>query len=335
MKQILITGGAGYIGSHVLRLLAQNPDYEITVVDNLEKGFKKPIEIISDESKAMINFVELDLRNKDEFQQLKGKTFDAVLHFAAYILVGESVEKPLKYFENNVVGSINLLDYMVKTKSKRLVFSSTSAIYKRDAKLPITEKGEVAPENPYAESKLMMEKIINWTSKAHNLNAIILRYFNPCGCSLDAKIGYSTLPSMHLMTNAVRGALGLHDFKVTCGKVDTPDGTTIRDYFNVLDLAETHEVALNALFEGHKGGTFNVGIGKGRSLKKIIQIVEEVTGVDIELKPGKPREGELPAIYCDPKKFKKEFGWKPKYTLEQAVESLVKWFKKNPEGYEY
>ena len=335
MKNILLTGGGGYIGSHVLRLLSSNSDYKVTVVDNLSTGFKEPIDIISREAKNNIEFVNFDLKKWSAFKKLRNKTFDVVLHFAAYILVNESVEKPLKYFENNVGGSINLLKYMKESSSKKIVFSSTSAVYSNKAKLPFTEQSETRPENPYAESKLMMEKIIDWSKNAYNIQPIILRYFNPCGVSLDAKIGYPHLPSQHLMTNAVRGALKLQDFELTCGKVNTPDGTTIRDYFNILDLADVHNVAVEALLDNHQGGLYNVGIGKGHSVLEIIDIVKKVTGVKFELNKGKTRKGELPEVYCKPSKFMNEFNWKPKYSLEQAAQSLVKWFRKRPNGYKY
>lgn len=335
MKKLLITGGAGYIGSHVLRILAKRKEYEISVIDNLESGFKEPIDTISKEAVNPVKFFQMDLRNPQDFKKLKGTKFDAVLHFAAYLSVNESVEEPLKYFENNVGGTLNLLKYMKKTESDKLIFSSTSALYSRKAKLPFTEESEIEPENPYAQSKVMMENVMLWCQKAWNLKVFILRYFNPCGASLDAQIGYSTIPSAHLMVNAVRGALELHKFEVTCGKVNTPDGTTIRDYFNILDLADTHKIALEALLKGHKGGIYNVGIGKGHSVLEIVNLVKKVTGVDFKVATGKARKGELPVVYCDPAKFKKEFGWKPRYTLEQAVESLVKWFKKRPGGYDY
>ncbi|MFC1780602.1 UDP-glucose 4-epimerase GalE, partial [Patescibacteria group bacterium] len=318
MKKILVTGGGGYIGSHVLRLLAQSKDYNITVIDNLYRGFKEPIDIISKESLNPINFIKMDLCNIEDYKKLKYTRFDGVLHFAALMWVNESVKKPLMYFSNNVTGSINLLNYIKSSNSSNLIFSSTSAIYSQKAKFPFTEESEVEPENPYAESKLMIEKVIEWSRKAYGLNALVLRYFNPCGVSLDSKLGYSTLPSQHLMTNAVRGAMGLQKFELTCGKVDTPDGTTIRDYFNVLDLADAHVIALEALLKGYKGGLYNVGTGKGHSILEIIDIVKSATGADFKVEAGQPRKGELPIVYCDPKKFKSEFKWKPKYTLEQA-----------------
>jgi len=335
MKNILITGGAGFIGSHVLRLISKNNDYNITVIDNLHTGFKEAVDIVSKEASANINFVKLDLRDSSQFEKIEDKKFDAVLHFAALLSVNESAEKPLMYFNNNVAGSINLLRFMKKVKCKNIVFSSTSSLYSRHAKVPFTEKSEIEPENPYAESKYMMEKIISWTSQAYEMNYFILRYFNPCGCSLDAKIGYPNIPAIHLFPAAIRGALGLQNFKITCGKVDTPDGSTIRDYFNILDLADIHNIALKALLEGHKGGIYNVGIGKGHSVFEIVKLVERVTNYKFKIEYGNKREGELPIVYCDPQKFKNEFNWKPKYTLEQAVESLVKWFKKRPQGYKY
>jgi UDP-glucose 4-epimerase len=335
MKNILITGAGGYIGSHVLRLLSKIKDFNITVIDNFENGYREPIDIISKESQANIEIAEFDIINQKDFSKLKNVQFDGVLHFAGLIQVSESLEKPLEYFENNVTGSINLLKYIVSSKSDNLIFSSTSAVYSSNEKVPFTEKTRTDPQNPYAESKLMVEKVINWSVKAYPFKSIILRYFNPCGCSLDGKLGYSKLPSGHLMTNAVRGALGLEEFKILCGKVDTPDGTTIRDYFNILDLAEAHKIALEALLKGHEGGTYNVGIGKGHSLLEILDIVKKVTKKDFNVSDGTPRKGEIPVAYSNSNKFKKEFNWKPKYSLEQAVASLVKWFRRKPSGYSY
>jgi len=335
MKSILLTGGGGYIGSHVLRLLASKNNYDITVIDNLERGFNCPIDIIKKESLSYINFIKMDLRYENEYQKLNNKKFDAILHFAAYLNINESTKKPLEYFENNITGSINLIKYIKKTKSKNFLFSSTCSLYSRKAKLPFTEKSEISPENPYSESKYMMEKIIHWCSKSYKFNYIILRYFNPCGSSLDNKIGYSLIPSPQLIPALIRSILGLQDFEITCGKVNTPDKTTIRDYINILDLADIHEISLKALLEGHKSNIYNIGIGKGLSILEIIKLAYEVTSKKIVIKFGNKREGELPVTICDPSKFISEFKWKPKYTIKEAISTLYEWFKANPKGYKY
>lgn len=335
MQDILITGGAGYIGSHVFRLLAENKNFKLTIIDSLENGFKEPIDIIKKEAKSEITFIKLDLRDKKQFKKLGNKRFDGVLHFAAFLKINESVEDPLKYFENNITGSINLLKYMKRTNSKNLVFSSTCSLYSRHAKIPFTEESDILPENPYSESKYMMERIIHWSSLACNFRYIILRYFNPYGISTDGKIGYSLIPSPHLVPAAVRGALGQQDFKITCGKVDTPDGSTIRDYVHIMDLACTHKIALDALFDNYESSIYNVGTGKGNSVLEIIHHVKKITGKDFEAKMGEPRKGELPEVVGDTSKFQKEFKWKPRYSLEDGIRSLYNWFKKRPNGYRY
>jgi len=335
MKNILITGGAGYIGSHVARLLAENKNLNLTIIDSLENGFQEAIDIIKKESKSKISFIKLDLKYEKQFVRLNNQKFDGVLHFAAFLKINESVEDPLKYFENNVTGSINLLKYMKATDSKNLVFSSTCSLYSRHAKIPFTEESDILPENPYSESKYMMEKIIHWSSLAYNFRYIVLRYFNPFGVNNDWNIGYSLIPSPHLVPAAVRGALGLQDFHITCGKVNTPDGSTIRDYIHIMDLADTHKIAIDALFHGHKSDIYNVGTGKGNSVLEIIHYVKKITGKDFKSEMGKPRKGELPEVVGDTSKFQNEFNWKPKHLLEEGILSLAEWFKKRPDGYKY
>ena len=271
MKNILITGGAGYIGSHVARLFSENKNLNLTIIDSLENGFHESIDFIKKEAKAKITFIKLDLRDEKQFKKLKGYKFDGVLHFAAFLNINESVENPLKYFENNITGSINLLKYMKATNSKNLVFSSTCSMYSRHAKIPFTEESDILPENPYSESKYMMERIIHWSSLDYNFRYIILRYFNPFGVSKDGAIGYSIIPSPQLIPAAVLGALSLQDFQITCGNVNTPDGSTIRDYIHIMDLADTHKIALDALFHSHESAIYNVGIGKGNSVLEIIE----------------------------------------------------------------
>lgn len=336
-RSILITGGAGYIGSHTTRFLA-NKAYNVTVIDNLERGYKQPIDNINKEVDNKVNFYKGDLRNRSDLEKVfKNENYDAVIHFAAYCIVHESNQHPDRYYQNNIVGTDNLLWAMSKYNVNKIIFSSTCVVYSNPLPedLPITEKSPLSPINPYALSKYCSEKIVQSYSDLKDIKYIILRYFNPCGCALDAKIGDSRFPRSWLMPNAVLGALGLHDFHLTCGKVDTPDGSTIRDYFNVLDLAEAHEAALKGILNKTKNDIFNVGTGKGISTLEIIRMVKDITGVNFENPLGKARENEIPAIYANVDKFKNTFKWKPRYTLEQAVESLVKFYKKYPKGYEY
>lgn len=336
-KSIFVTGGAGYIGSHTVRNLL-NKGYRVTIFDNLERGYKQAVDILAKESKKNLTFVKGDLRNRDEtLRVLSSNRFDGVIHFAAYCVVDESNKYPEKYYDNNIAGTNNLLFAMTENNIKRIIFSSTCVVYQipKAEDLPITEKSKLVPINPYGLSKYCAEKIIKSYSNLKGIEYVILRYFNPCGASLDGLIGESKQPSTMLMTNAVKGALDIEKFNLTCGEVNTPDRTTIRDYFNVLDLAEVHEIALNGFDKGIKNKTFNVGLGKGTSTMEIINLVKEATGVKFEINKGEQRKNEIPEIYANVDKFKNSYNWSPKFTLKQAVDGLIKFYKKYPKGYEY
>lgn len=322
--KVFVTGGAGYVGSITVRKLLER-GFRVVVFDNLTKGHKEAIDC---------PLIIGDLQNKEDLAKaLESGSFDAVIHFAASTMVDKSVKDPVKYFRNNVCATINLLEVVVRHGIKKFVFSSSSEVYGEVEKLPLTEDVPLKPVNPYGLSKAIIEWILPWYDKAYGLESIALRYFNAAGAMPDGSLGEDHRPEMHLIPNAIRGALGLHDFKLTCAKVDTPDGSTIRDYTHVLDLASAHILALEVLAQGRKSDVFNVGVGKGYSTLEVIKKVQEITGVKFAVGRGKVRVGEPAAKYASNEKIKKDLGWKPKYGLGEIIESAYKWHKTHPRGY--
>ncbi len=319
-KRILVTGGAGYIGSHVARLLKES-GYEVTIFDNLEASDY----VIS--TKLGIEIIEDDLRDISGLEALNNRQFDACLHFAAYASVGDSIKNPEKYFENNVVGSTNLISYLVEHNCPNFIFSSTSEVYGEAKYLPIDEKHPLEPINPYGLSKRMVEQMLEWADKAGKLKYVSLRYFNAAGCSLDGLIGEDHEPEGHLIPNAVLGGLGKKEFKLTCSKVDTPDKTPIRDYVHVLDLADAHLKALEYLLSGNNSDQFNLGTGAGYSVLQVVEAVEKITGATIEKNYGETRAGESAQKFASNEKAKQILGWNPKYNLDDMVETTYKYLK--------
>jgi len=334
--KILVTGGAGYIGSHAVKLLLEKGQ-QVVVIDNLSRGYRQAILTLQKKfSPSKLRFYKADLLKPNFLEQILHQEKPwGVLHFAALCLVNESVEEPARYFRNNVCGSLNLLEAMAKNQIKYLVFSSTCAVYGESRYLPVDEKHPTFPTNPYGESKLMVEKLIHWWGKIYDLKYVILRYFNVSGAATDGSIGDSKKPSQLLVQNAVRGALGIEPFKLTCPKVNTPDKTPIRDYVNVEDLVEAHWAALKYLQKGKPSNVFNIGTGKGNSVLEVINQVQETTGVKFPLKKGKTRKGEYAAIYADIRKARNSLGWQPQKTIKDSVLSLVKWYQKHPHGWKF
>src|SRR3989338_9427381 len=341
MKKILVTGAGGYIGSVASYLLLQN-GYEVIGLDNYSTGYKQPLKILQEKfGKEKFRYYEVDLKDnislvfQQESKYGSGVSFDAVIHYAAHCLVDESMKEPAKYFRNNILGTLNLLETMMKEGVDRLVFSSTAAVYGEAEKVPIMESSNVKPINVYGESKLGVEKIIEWYGRLKNLNYVILRYFNVCGASDDGQIGDSKKPSTLLVQNAVRGALGIEKFYLTCPDVDSPDRTPIRDYVNVVDLNEAHLSALGYLMNGGKSEIINLGTGTGNSVLEVVSKVKEITGVKFEMRKGEERKGEYAKIYADVSKANEILGWCPTRSIENSVESLVKWYKKRPRGWKH
>lgn len=322
MKKILVTGGAGYIGSFMVRRLLERGD-EVVVVDSLERGHK---ESVDPKAKLYVgNLLDRDFVSK-VFSENK---FDAVIHFAGFISMGESMENPYAYFQNNVFASLNVMEEMVRTKTDRLIFSSTAGVYGNPVKLPISEDHQKNPENPYGESKLMVEKLMHWYQIAHDLNSVALRYFNASGASLDGKYGENHNPESHIIPNIVNSVINGQSFRLFGTDYKTKDGTCVRDYIHVLDLVEAHVLAIEKL-SGNKGTfVYNVGTGNGYSNREVIEMVKKVSGKDIQVEESARRQGDADTLIADASKIKAEFGFNPKYSdLETIVKTAWEWHKK-------
>jgi len=325
--KVFVTGGAGYVGSFAVKALKES-GAEVVVFDNLENGHREIV------SQLGAELIEGDLRHKKDLVLALDPSFDAVMHFAAYACVGESTKNPPRYFQNNVAATLNLLDAMVEAKIKKFIFSSSSEVYGEAEKLPITEDMPLKSNNPYGLSKVMVEQILPWYDSFAGIRFVSLRYFNAAGAALDGSMGEDHNPETHLIPNAILAALGRKKFRLTCATdLDTPDGTPIRDYTHVLDLADAHLRALDYLFEGGKSSAFNVGKGRGYSVLEVIHEVERVSGERIPLEEGEKRRGEPSAKWAANEKIKKVLGWKPRYGIKEIVESAYLWHKTHPQGY--
>ena len=325
---VLVCGGAGYIGSHTVYQLI-NADEKVVIVDNLQTGHREAIN-----KKA--KFYEGDIRNAEVLNKIFTENkIETVIHLAANSLVGESVEKPLMYFNNNIYGMQILLESMVRNCVNKIVFSSTAAVYGEPEKVPIEETDRTEPTNPYGESKLIMEKMMKWISRANGLNFVSLRYFNAAGAVESGEIGEDHSPETHLIPLILQVPLGKSDYITIFGNdYPTPDGTCLRDYIHVLDLADAHILAIKYLRAGGKSNIFNLGNEQGFSVKDIIVAAEKVTGQKIKTKIGSRRAGDPAQLIASSNKAKKILHWLPKFTnIEKIIETAWKWHKKNPEGY--
>ncbi len=322
---ILVCGGAGYIGSHtVYKLLKCNE--EAVVIDNLQTGHRAAL-------KSSVRLYEDDIRNAAALEKIFTENeIEAVIHFAANSIVGESVQKPLKYFNNNVYGMQVLLETMEKFGVDKIVFSSSAATYGEPKKIPIEETDTTAPTNPYGESKLIMERMIKWIP---NLRYVSLRYFNAAGAIESGEIGESHKIETHLIPLILQVPLGKRDHITIFGDdYPTPDGTCIRDYIHVLDLADAHILALNYLRNGGKSDIFNLGNGTGFSVKEIITAAEKVVGKKIKTEIGTRRAGDPAQLIASSDKAKKILKWTPQFSdVEKIIATAWNWHKNNPEGY--
>jgi UDP-glucose 4-epimerase len=321
--RVLVTGGAGYIGSHFVKFLIDN-NLNATVIDNLSRGHIKAVH-------PKVDFEKIDLVNyEDLLRYLKGFKFDALVHFAAFAYVGESVEKPDLYYRNNVVGSFNLIKAAVKSGIRNIVFSSTCSLYGNNAHIPISEDETVNPINPYARTKFIIEQILCDFKAAYGINYAALRYFNAAGADFQGIIGESHNPEPHLIPLIIKTALGEREkISIYGNDYPTKDGTCIRDYIHVYDLAEAHLKALNYLFETNNSIIVNLGTGKGYSVKEVIKAVEKVTRKTINIEITKRRLGDPAELVADNKKAKSILGWQPKYNLDDIILSAWNWHK-NP-----
>ncbi len=320
---VLVTGGAGYIGSHFVKFLISKNE-NVTVIDNLSRGHAEAIP-------PTVDFRKVDLLDYEKLQrQFSEKHFDAVVHFAAFAYVGESVENPALYYTNNVVGSLNLIKAAVKSGVKKMIFSSTCSVYGNPLSVPISEEESTKPINPYAESKLVIEKILRDFETAYGLHYIALRYFNAAGADPEGEIGESHDPEPHLIPLVLQTALGKREKIYIFGDdYDTPDGTCIRDYIHVNDLANAHYLALEYLSANEKSDVFNLGTGTGNSVKEIIDTAMKVTGKKINSEITGRRAGDPAVLVADNSKAKKILGWQPEINLEEIISTAYNWHK-NP-----
>lgn len=325
-KKILVTGGSGYIGSFMVRRL-KDEGYEVFVLDNVSQGHPESIKGFRLER---INLVT-EKEKLDKF--LASEKFDGVVHMASFIQMGESYQNPLKYYRNNVLGFLNLIESMVENKVDKIILSSSAGVYGNPTRLPIEEDDPKVPANPYGETKLIMERILEDCDDAYGLKFMSIRYFNAAGAALDGSIGEDHPEESHLIPNLIKAAIAGREVEIFGNDYDTPDGTNIRDYIHVLDLVDTHAIALARLFKGAKSEFYNAGIGKGYSNKEVIKMVEDVTGLKIKVKYGPRRKGDADSLYASVDKIKEAFGWEPKYGLKEIVETAYRWHKAHPNGY--
>lgn len=325
--KVLVTGGAGYIGSHVVQLLVEK-GYEVTVFDNLSAGHRQAVHR---DAKLVVG----DLLNEADLEALfAGESFEGVLHFASHIMVGESMQNPFKYFHDNVLGMMNLLKYVTANGIQRFILSSTANLYDQPERVPINEDEPLIPGSVYGETKFMAERLLLWMDRVYGLKYCALRYFNACGAHPDGHIGEAHDPETHLIPLVLQVALGQREsIKIFGDDYETPDGTAIRDYIHVMDLAEAHILALEALADG-KSRAYNLGIGTGYSVLDVIETARKVTGHPIPTEPAPRRAGDLPVLVADSSKITHELGWEPDYaSLEEIIASAWKWHQGHPNGF--
>ncbi len=304
MARILVTGGAGYIGSTTAQVLLRH-SHEVTIVDNLSRGHEHNVKGLP--------FHKVDIADTARMREILSSGIDAVVHFAAYIAVGESTREPALYFGNNTGGTISLLRAMEEAGVSRLVFSSTAAVYGNPTVVPIPETSPFAPVSPYGESKVMVETVLGWLDRLRGLRSVALRYFNACGADPECGLGEEHEPETHLIPLLFRAIRSGSPVTIFGEDYDTPDGTCVRDYIHVTDLAEAHVVALDKLLAGGSSDVFNAGTGTGHSVLDVIGAVEEVTGEKVPREKGPRREGDAPVLVANSEKLRRTLGWKPRY----------------------
>ncbi len=323
MPKVLVTGGAGYIGSHVVKLLGEK-GYDILTYDNLSTGHKWAV--------LYGNLIKADLADKQTLRQVfAGFKPDAVMHFAASIVVPESVKNPLKYYRNNVINTINLLEVMEEFGVKNFIFSSSAAVYGIPETIPISEEAPLNPINPYGETKATVERILrDLANSGSGFRYISLRYFNVAGADPEGKIGFAYPEPTHLIIRALKTAKGeFEKLEIYGTDYPTPDGTCIRDYIHVMDLAEAHLLALEYLLDVGESDILNCGYGRGFSVREVVETVKKITGVDFKVVEAPRRPGDPAALVADNSKIKKKFNWKPKYdNLEFIIQTAWNWEKK-------
>ena len=326
---ILVCGGAGYIGSHAVHALIEKGE-QVVIVDNLQTGHRGALN-------PKAKFYEGDIRDASVLDKIFTENkVEAVIHFAANSLVGESMEKPLLYFNNNVYGMQVLLEAMVRHGVDKIVFSSTAAVYGEPKRVPIHEDDETCPTNTYGETKLTMEKMMKWVSRASGVRYVSLRYFNAAGALPDGSIGEDHATETHLIPLILQVPTGRRDHITVFGDdYPTPDGTCLRDYIHVVDLADAHVLALEYLRKGGASDIFNLGNGQGFSVKEMIAAAEKATGRSIKVEIGARRAGDPAQLIASSEKARSVLGWKPQFTdVEQVIGTAWRWHEHHPHGYE-
>ena len=328
--KILVLGGAGYIGSHTVYELIDAGN-EVVIIDNLETGHMKAVH-------PQAKFYKGDLRDRAFVDSVLDteKNIDAVIHFAANSLVGESMVNPLKYYDNNLCGTKVMLESLVAHGIDKVVFSSTAATYGEPQSIPIVETDPTRPTNCYGETKLSMERMFYWPGVAHNLRFVSLRYFNACGAHISGQIGEDHNPETHLIPLILQAASGKRDHISIFGTdYDTVDGTCVRDYIHVTDLAQAHILAVRYLMDGNKSDIFNLGNGVGFTVRQVIDEARKVTGADIKVVEEGRRAGDPATLIASSDKAKSVLGWKPEYAnLSKIIETAWKWHSEHKNGFE-
>jgi UDP-glucose 4-epimerase len=325
--RVLVTGGAGYIGSQTTALLRSRGDF-VVVFDSLELGYRQAI--------GDTPLVVGNTRDGNLVKQVIGDHgLEAVIHFAAYKAAGESMINPGKYFDNNVAGTLSLLEAACQAGVRKFVFSSTAAVYGTPKTLPVRESDEVHPENPYGESKLMVEQMLKWFDACHGLRSVALRYFNAAGAALDGSNGEDPRYVQNLIPVVMKAATGRAPVVRVFGTdYPTPDGTGIRDYIHVLDLAQAHACALDFLVKHQRSDIFNVGTGQGASVTEVLDKTARISGVSIPVERVGRRPGDPAAVFADNHKARQLLGWTPRYTLDQIIQTAWQWHHNHPDGFQ-
>jgi UDP-glucose 4-epimerase len=334
MQTILVTGGAGYIGSHtVLELL--DTGYQVVVLDNLERGYLEALNRVKALTNRELSFVQADLRDKDQLASVfTTHQINAVIHFAAYKDVGEADRDPQKFYNNNILGTKNLLDTMRDNQVKQLVFSSTSAVYGNSEQLPMTEDLPVAPLNAYGHTKAAIEWMLTDYSHSYQLNAVSLRYFNAAGAHPSGQIGEDPSHTGNVLPMITQTLVGRRkQFLLFGDQFATPDGTQQRDYIHVMDLATGHIAALNKLQTDQGYFIYNLGTGQPSSVKQLINLAQQISGRQLNYTVADPRPGDPLTVYCDPQQANKDLNWTAQYDIEAIISHQWNWATNNPNGY--
>jgi UDP-glucose-4-epimerase GalE len=327
MSRVVVTGGAGYIGSHAVRAL-KDAGHDVAVLDDMSAGHEQAVP-------QGVPIVRARIHDRDVVAKLlRDHRADAVMHFAAWLAVGESVVKPIEYYQNNVAGTLAVLDAMREAGVKRFIFSSTCAVYGEPSRVPIDETLDKNPINAYGETKLTIERALPHLERAHGIKWVALRYFNAAGAHPDGTIGEDHADEVHVIPLAIRAANGGTPMKVFGEDYPTPDGTCLRDYIHVCDLADAHIRALEALERGAPSGAFNVGTGTPHSVKSVLDTVSRVVGRPVAWQSAPRRPGDPAVLYAAADRARNELGWRPNYTdLEVIVRHAWQWHKSHPRGY--